>query len=357
MDIYEYVKLNTEDFKTRKFNVVDAAILSRLVYLNLEGVVGDFSKDKDIELIDTYVYSVVDKIYEGMYQKDSVEKLYNAAILSPRYRNMKIKYFADKKNAKTGKQFAAMTFIFGDEACITYRGTDASMIGWKENLEMTYTYPIPSQKEAEDYLKKALKKLKKNGIKKIYVSGHSKGGNIGISAVLNAKDSELKCIDKIYAFDSPGFPDEIYNSERYMEIKDKIVKVIPKDSMIGILLDNRREYLVTDSKASVFFQHDICNWTLTKNDFKYLKSPSKSSITIKDNLEKWLKSSTKKEKDIFVESMYFMIKDQGESEKVGVLDKMKTVPKIYENYKKLPEHQRDNFVKLIKELVEYFLKK
>ena len=81
-----------------------------------------------------------------------------------------------------------ITIIMPDNTIyISYRGTDTSLVGWKEDFNMSFMKDIPAQKEALDYLNKIGEKYRD----KLIVGGHSKGGNVSIYASMKCK-SKIK---------------------------------------------------------------------------------------------------------------------------------------------------------------------
>jgi len=68
-----------------------------------------------------------------------------ALAASPRFRNIKTNYYISKLDSEMEKQFSAVTFLLDNEtAYIAYRGTDATLVGWKEDFYVFYqsnTFP------------------------------------------------------------------------------------------------------------------------------------------------------------------------------------------------------------------------
>ena len=198
MTVFEYIEQNKNiTFNEKKFNEIDNIILSLISYL-------DFSYIEGINTIENMgrIYLERHKLKEiakaGWAQKDAyliLEKL----IESERYKNIKIQnyiYIATEE-----EQFSAVTFIINKKLkYVAFEGTDHLMVGWKEDFELSYKYPVPAQIHAIKYLKNATKQNET----KIIVGGHSKGGNLAqISAMELNIFKKLKIKKIIYISCNP----------------------------------------------------------------------------------------------------------------------------------------------------------
>lgn len=154
-------------------------------------------------------------------------------------------------------QFAAMTFRKGKMVAVAYRGTDASISGWKENLTSCFECPNETQRLATKYLNKTLKFFDKS----VYVIGHSKGGNLAVAASMFASNFVKRKIEKIYNNDGPGFKKEILNSKEFKSIENKLITFVPEDSWVGMVL-NYNDYHVIKSNAIGLYQHPVTVWEL-----------------------------------------------------------------------------------------------
>ena len=72
--------------------------------------------------------------------------LLRAMCESPRWRKLRVGEYVDEFDPETTKQFSACTFDLGDGALyVAYRGTDSSVVGWKEDFAMAFRRPVASQ--------------------------------------------------------------------------------------------------------------------------------------------------------------------------------------------------------------------
>lgn len=115
-------------------------------------------------------------------------------------------------NATGSDRVVNVSFLFEDCLIIVYKGT-AGDYEWKDNVEGTYNITdTKQQRRALSYFDEMVEKFP--DINKIYVSGHSKGGNKAqYIGVLRGDMSKLK---KVYSFDGQGFNENFlkkYNKE------------------------------------------------------------------------------------------------------------------------------------------------
>lgn len=99
-------------------------------------------------------------------------ELINLMGKSNRFKNMHLNDFVSITDVKSEKQFAAVTIHLDDNNMyISFNGTDDSIIGWKEDFNLSFMDNIPSHKEGTNYLEKQAQKNNKS----IRLGGHSKG--------------------------------------------------------------------------------------------------------------------------------------------------------------------------------------
>ena len=124
-------------------------------------------------------------------------------------------------NATGSDRVVNVSFLFEDCLIIVYKGT-AGDYEWKDNVEGTYNITdTKQQRRALRYFDKMVKKF--DNISKIYVSGHSKGGNKAqYVGVLRGDMSKLK---NVYSFDGQGF--NINFLKKYnKEIEEELVSYL-----------------------------------------------------------------------------------------------------------------------------------
>ncbi len=247
-------------------NIVDHLLFSILTYLPLPSYQGvktmaEFYQYAKIHVSDPKESFMVPVAYEML-------ELVNGA---KRYEAVKISNFENFHSEET--QFGAATFRIGTQTVIAYKGTDYSLIGWVENLRLAYEYPTLTHKLAMDYLEANLKLL---GDRKVYLAGHSKGGNLAMVAALEAAPRTFARIKHVYNFDGPGFRKEEFEKPAYQKLAGKLTNIIPSGSVVGVILYNEN-YTVIESEGIAVMEHFPTSWNLFGECFLEAKLSSVSA--------------------------------------------------------------------------------
>lgn len=302
-NIIDYVENELHTMNEKKFNTVDSLILSQVTNYLYDDLVGNLSNLKPhIYFKDLLKAEYFGKMFRSFILPKKNKQLLFALAASPRFRNIEINYHVSKIDSDEEKQFSATTFILSNEfAYLGFRGTDTTVVGWKEDFNMAFVCPIPSQLEGVEYVNTIAKILPH----KLYIGGHSKGGNIAVYSAMNCNNSVKSRIEKIYSHDGPGFREEVIKSEEFKSIKDKINKTIPYSSLVGILLENHEHYhVVKSSGVGGIMQHDPFWWEVGKDDFIYLDELSSKSKYINKTLNAWLSQISDEKRKQFIEALF-----------------------------------------------------
>lgn len=222
-----------------------------------------------------------------------------------RYKHIQAGNFVNDISTTTDKQFSAMTFQLPMGHVIVFKGTDESLVGWKEDFKMTFLNEVPSQLAAQAYLKDCLERFDGD----IWVSGHSKGGNLGIFASSRLPLEEQARIRSIVAFDAPGLHESILASEGFLAIRDKIVSYVPQDSVVSVLLGEPINAQVVKSKGLLLLQHDTVTWEISFLDFVSVDSRSEFSSQTDKTISEWLSRLTLQDKQDFVDVVFSILSD------------------------------------------------
>ncbi len=254
---------------------------------------------------------------------------------SKRYRNILLSDYINELDYQEIKQFAAITFQLPDNSIyIAFRGTDDTILGWKEDFMMTYMLPIPSQIRAKEYLKQISHKkynrsllytiknrdlktsifssLKQyfnqsfNGVK-IRLGGHSKGGNLAVYAACNNDERVIKRIIEIYNNDGPGFDIETLKMPEYQNIAKRIKKFVPEGCVFGIMLEYLEEMIVVKSDAKGLMQHNGFTWQIEGTRFVEIESINQDSQAMDTAFKIWLSKVDKETRKNAVDSIFNII--------------------------------------------------
>lgn len=307
-DIIKYSLLNShKDFKTLPFSRVDGLIFAQMAYLNY----GKLSSDKPLFSRGSTFSKIAEhedfsNIFAFEIIPDRNLTLFNSMAYSKRYGKVKINYHENILDYEKKVQFSATTFILPDgNACISFRGTDSTITGWREDFDMLYNDTVPAQLLSVKYLNKVASKIKG----KIAVVGHSKGGNLAIYASVMCSPKAKNKIIEVQSFDSPGFTKEFVTSEKYLQMEEKIVKYVPEQSIFGMLLNDTNKYQIIKSKGEGVFQHDPYMWIVENNDFVTGNKIHNNAKFITNTFEEWMGSHTPEQRKLFVDSVFKIIED------------------------------------------------
>lgn len=348
--ILDYLKNNLRSFEEIPFNNVDSLILCQFFYGKIENQIDDFI-DKKCMIKDLYRAEYFDKMfYDDISDEENKETLILMAA-NPRFRNIKIKNLVSEYSEKREMQFAAVTYELDENTdYVCFRGTDGTMMGWKEDFNMAFMPETPSQANAVRYLKIFCDNSKS---KSFYVGGHSKGGNLAVYGASLCGNKIQQNIIKVFSHDGPGFRDEFFLEKGFVNIKDRIYKMVPQTSAVGMLLENQEEYKIVKSSAiSIIHQHSAFTWIVKDNDFEYLKERSSGGVYIDKTMHQWLMSATLYEREIFVDTLFKIFTDNGidsikDANSIGVKD----IALIIGSLDELDEETKKVFFSMIKSLI------
>lgn len=298
-NVCEYVKWRGDlTLKQSKFNEIDALILTRLSYFPFDQLIQP-NEEATVEELSKRFEKADKSTMKILWEDDN--ELFPLMGKSERFGKMRVTQYVNKINAEQEKQFSATTVILPDNTIfVTYRGTDATIVGWKEDFNMCFKSHIASQKDAVEYLNMVSKKYKRL----IRIGGHSKGGNLAVYAAMFTNSKVKKRIINIYNNDGPGFDDEIIKTKEYKEILPKVHTYIPQSSVIGRLLNHEEKYTVVQSIQKGIMQHDLYSWQLEGKEFICLEKVTNGSEIFDKTLKEWLINITPEQRGIVIDTAF-----------------------------------------------------
>ena len=287
-NITGYVQKNLSPIEQKPFGPVDSLILSKLCYFRFNGLVPVSKKrSAGVRISEILKAEMFDSMFKYMNETQDERDFLYAIAASPRYRNIKMSFYTDKNDKEVEKQFSAVTFFLEDKtAYIAFRGTDTTIVGWKEDFNMAFVSPVPSQEESVLYLESVAKHIPKRV--KLRVGGHSKGGNLAVYSSVYCRSSVQKRIINVFNHDGPGFKNGIFDSPEFRNIKERIHTTIPEASLVGMLLQHHDSYKVVKSSRRGIMQHDPLSWEVEDDDFVYAESVKNSALARNKALNEWL---------------------------------------------------------------------
>ncbi len=316
------------EFTRDKLNEVDCLIFSSLAYMDLESVpfVSTLivSSAPTLEQVYGYVKNV--KCFGSMFLP-----LFKKCATSARFKNTKVMFYKSVVDEVEQTQFSAVTFVVeSGEAIITFRGTDDTLVGWQEDFNMAVGN-IPGHKYARRYICDIADSL---ADRKLYVAGHSKGGNLAVWASAHLYDVHFDRLIKVYDFDGPGFYGDFTDSDEYKRIIDKTTKYVVDASIIGMLLSSSTPQVVVDSTKHIsVLQHLTSTWSVSGAQLCRLRTRSDRGLNSQAIIEELIESLTFEERKQFT-SMLAGIVESSNIKTFSELGNIEAIPKIFEMIKK-----------------------
>lgn len=339
-------------FYKSKINEVDKIIFTRFAYLPFKEI-----KMEEIETINSLMHKF-ENVDESKFIWSEDIKLIKLLGESVRFKDITVSDYEEILDLSLEKQFAAITLgISKNEKFISFRGTDTSVVGWKEDLNMTYKSNIPSQIEGVNYLNKVGKKYINSDL---IIGGHSKGGNISIYASIYADDLVRLNIREIISADGPGFVSDTLNDLRYEEIKHKIKTYMPQLSIVGRILDYTRDCTIVRSNAKVFMQHDMYSWEVNPLSFVQVEDISKESNMISILFRDIIEKTNPEDREKFINIIYEILVDSNinsfDELPKNILSNANRVLTTYKNISEEDKLQVEKMVDQIKNFAKDIIK-
>lgn len=248
------------------FNEVDGVILCRISYLKLEQVAKERpEKSIALESLGPELEEACRGQWLDPYQRKDLALL-KVLARSPRFKKLKLTGFSASSSLKKTEQFAACTILVGSRtAFVSFRGTDATLNGWREDFDLGCLGSIPSHVDALRYVKRAMARFPS---RRFVLGGHSKGGNLASYCAMRLSPSRLrKRIQRVYLIDAPGFRKDVLLQGKADDLSDKVVNLAPTQSVVGMIFDSPFPAVPVRSRGLMMFQHDVYLWAVAEDAF------------------------------------------------------------------------------------------
>ena len=293
-------------FSLSPFNEVDNLIFSELSFIDLEGILPPRVSAGWMPLYEAaaryFEKNPDDSVPMGLIVPAAIRDMIRRMAQCPRYRNLLVGGYVNTIDENVQKQFAALTIQIDErQLYVSYRGTDDTIVGWKENFNMSFMQAIPAQLDAVSYLNHVAADTRHP---RIIVGGHSKGGNLAIYAAIHCEEAVKPRITAVYSNDGPGYRREVVESSDYCKMADRIISIVPQSSVVGRMLEHDNRYYVVYSPASGLWQHDGFTWEVKGTAFVPAPALSNESEMIDRSLKKWVADMDEVQREKFVDSLY-----------------------------------------------------
>ena len=309
-NIMDYISWRGDlSFEQSQFNEVDNLILACFSYVNLDGI-SAVTKQKGIGL------KKLTKEFMKLHTMKELEADKSFIRLAPfmmmemaksvRFGKCVVRNYVNDIVTEAEQQFAAMKIVLEDgTSYVSFRGTDDTIIGWKEDFNLS-TGVVPAQKRAIEYLQK----ISEHTDGMLRVGGHSKGGNLAIYGSVMCKSAHEKILE-IYSNDGPGFSREFQELPEMKEMMPKIIRIIPEYSIIGTLLEHEKEPVIVASSSKGLLQHDGFSWEVQGPALVRRDSLNKTALRFIEILHKWIDGMDTEQKRLLIEDLFATLQASG----------------------------------------------
>lgn len=307
-DMLDYLAWRGDiEFPQMPVNPVDALIFSTLSYIQFEDIVPDNPMQSiSLEEAAAGLFSLANPQNRVRVKKDL--ELLEAAAKSPRFDNIKMSFYRSILIPEEDTQFAAVTIFLEDgSAYIAFRGTDSTLVGWKEDFNMTFQSSIPAQRLALEYVQEfaAAHPIP------IWMGGHSKGGNLAVYAAAKCGELLQKRIVGVYNQDGPGFSEAMIDDSGYRSILPKLRSYVPQSSVIGMLLEHEEPYTIIKSSQIGLMQHDPYTWMVMGANFLPVEELTADSRFLDRTFKNWLAKMSNEERSAFFDTVFELLESTG----------------------------------------------
>lgn len=349
-NMVDYLKWRGDlSFVQDPFNEVDNLILAELVYTDFGGIVPGPGIEADISLgraCELFFARHTDEEIMALNSSTKVAPfLMRDMVKSRRFQNCRLTGYVNEIDLEFQSQFAAVTFLLEDgTAYVAYRGTDNTIVGWKEDFNMSFLRETAGQVKAAEYLNQNFA----DTTMKLRIGGHSKGGNFAVYASVFCDEALQSRILTVYSNDGPGFLEEVTRLPQYQRMLPRILSTTPEASIVGMLLENPLEHQVVKSSQTGAMQHDAMSWEVLGNRFVKTDNIKESSIMLDQTLKHWIYGMETEERKEFVDTLFSVLGATG----AMTLDelqqqKLVLVNEMTKALSELPQEKRQAFINVL----------
>lgn len=328
-------------FSVSPFNEVDNLIFSELAYLDFQGI----ATDQGMALAEAARIFLAqgrgEKVEKSaLFQADKLCPLLRSAAGSVRFGTVQVLTPVQLVDHEAETQFAATAFDLGESGLyLAFSGTDDTLVGWKEDFNLSYMDFVPAQRMALEYLVQMAGAHPK---KPLLLGGHSKGGNLALFAALNATPGLAERIKAVYSNDGPGFRESACDDPVYRKLQSRIHSFVPQQSIIGMLLEHPENYTVVRSEQKGILQHDAFSWQVRATAFEPAEEKTKEVELNEQMLRGLVGSLTEEQLRDLTNALFDILAGSGATTTTELRDEglVKSLPAMLKAYESLDEETR-----------------
>ena len=290
-DVRDYLELRGDiTLGERPFNDVDALALATLAYLDLSGVVGG-PGERGVRLTDACGELLARSggdVASRVRSLATIDERFVVALGgSARLGDAVLRDYVDVRDDERVMQFSAVTAdLEGGETYVAFRGTDTTLVGWRENFVLSFDV-TQAQRAAAGYLARELERAARAG-SRVRVGGHSKGGNLAAFAAASCPVALSGLIERAYSFDGPGMDRSVMPVSCHDVMGERYSKIIPAYSVVGRLFSDDAPAAIVASSAERSLQHDPLTWQVGPAGFVEADGPDPECLVVERSFSAWL---------------------------------------------------------------------
>ena len=304
--VLDYIKeYGKYSFREMPMTEVDSLALCQLSYLKFDGMVPGVRENlPSVTLESLKAHPDYEKLFADVRYEEVNRALIEGMLAGKRYSNLKLNCYVNMVEKESEMQFSAITYILNDGTVyIAFRGTDETIVGWKEDFNMAFCAPVPGQEYSVGYLNTVAERIHSP----FYVGGHSKGGNLAVYSAMNCRPDIQERIIRVFSMDGPGFRPEVLKAGNYDVIADRVTKILPHSSLVGMLFESDMHFQVVESKTFGLMQHDPYTWLVEGDHLKHVDDIYESRKQMDNTLNTWILSLDEKQLRVFVDTLFQVI--------------------------------------------------
>lgn len=347
-NIVDYVERMLAPLDASSFTPVDSLVLSWASYFRVLPDVPEAGRESGVRIGRLLRAECFETFFSTIWEPAQSRRLLLAMGASPRFRRIVESFAVDDTDEDAQKQFAACCFVLAsDLVYIAFRGTDRTLVGWKEDFNMTFCSPVPAQEAAADYLAAVAQRTDA----KLLVGGHSKGGNLAVYAAARNADFLGDRLVRVYSHDGPGFLPEILDSPGFRRIADRVSRTVPQSSVVGMFLEHSGGYEVVKSTRLGLSQHDPFTWVVEGSGFVTLEDVDFQARRIDAVLKRWLSEHDASRREILVDAIYSLVTVPGAETVTDLVASWQTnLPEVRDRIAALDPEVRSLIIDMLKSL-------
>lgn len=288
---------------------IDGLIMSHMSYYLYDGIVpGPQENRAPVYLGELPGLMDRQNFISVRWEEEKNRDIFEKITTSRRYRNARACCYVSELDDTRDLQFGAITFMLGNgDVFISFRGTDDNLVGWREDFNMAYCPPVEAQLRSVSYVEQVNSFFAKKKDVRYYFGGHSKGGNLALYAAMNCSSAVRGRIGRIFDMDGPGFRPDFLNEEDYEAVREKITKIVPKESFFGMLMEPRKDFILIESVNIGVKQHVIFSWLIEGDSFVIAPTQVHERQTLYESINNWIFGLDKEQVGSFIDSLFKLV--------------------------------------------------